>query len=547
MVREMKKGIKIVLLSLMMVVMLAACGSNQTGTTENNKEFKAVVTNASNSLNSLITSESVNVAIVKNIGEGLVRENIHNEIEGGIAEKWDISEDGLVYTFYLRDAKWQNGTAVTAADFEFAWKKVATLADSEYKHLVNYFANGYAVAKEGMAVEELGVKALDDKTLQVTLEKPIPYILEVLSGSTFLPVQESFYNEVTEEQYGTTIDTIQSNGPFILEKYEGEVGYTFKKNENYWDAKNVQMETVDIRVVKSLETQSIMYDNAEIDKLILTDTLIDKYANNPDLQLQKSNQLEYIYLSGTTLTPSKLLSNDNFRKAVAYAIDKSVLTETLLKDGSLPADYLIPSGFVELDGKDYREVSGAYNNLKFDLSTATKSLEAAKAELGDTPLNFTLTFPDSSISKKILENLASQIETNLPGVTVTQEVLPTQIFYPTLDEFKTVAARSSWSASVEDPTSYFNLFKSDSDLNSGRYTNAAYDALLGKMDQPEMTKDKAKRWNVFFEAEKTILEDNVIIPLYQKGNKVLVQNGAQNISYDNGEEVTHYRLITKKA
>lgn len=539
----MKKMIKL-LLSGMLLFSLVAC-QNVTSKTES--VVNLAVANAPSSLNSLTTSLSDNVKIMQNFGEGLVRRNISDTVEAGIAESWDISPDGLTYTFQLKDAVWENGDAITAQDFEFAWKKVATIPGAEQKSQMYYLKNGKAVAKDGADVATLGVKAIDDQTLEVTLETPISYFLQIISTYTFFPVQEAFYESVGgDENYGTTVDTIMANGAYKLASYAADSGYTLVKNENYWDADNVNVETVNVNVVSMPDTQAIMYEQGELDILLVKDSLVDKYESHEDLQMIKSDGMEYIYLSGNTETPAPVLANTNFKAAIAHAIDKTILTDTILKNGSVAADYLIPQSFVSLDGVDYREASGTFYDLSYDVDQAKTFLAAAKAELGDIPLEFTLTFPDDNTHKKILENIKSQVETNLPEVTINIETLPTQLFYPTLDEFETPAARSAWSPTVKDPTSFFNLFLSDNFLNSGRYSNAEYDAMVNQMSTAEIAQNEASRWELFFEAETILLHDYTIIPLYQKGEKWLVHANLENVVYTTGAGHSYYRFYTIK-
>lgn len=537
--KTFKKVIQTIILTVVATALVACGGTTTTG----DKKLNLVVDNAPSSLNSLTTSLTDNARIVQNLGEGLVRVNAEDTIEPGIASEWDVSEDGSKYTFHLRNAYWQNGDQVTAQDFEFAWKKVATLPTAEQKSQIYYLKNGRNVVKNGADVSTLGVKAIDTKTLEVELESPITYILDILAAYTFYPVQEKFYNEVGgDDEYGTSVETIMSNGAYTLETYNPDAGYTFKKNINYWDKSNISIEEIEIKVVNMIDTQAIMFEQGEIDIFVIKDSVADKYATHKDLQLVKSNGMEYIFLSGNTATPAPLLNNKNFKAAVAHAIDKETIANDILKNGSMAADYMIPQSFVSLDGKDFREVSGKFNKPSFNVTKAQEYLAKAKAEIGDLPLEFTLVFPDTPTQKKVLENLKSQIETNLPGVTVNIETVPTQLFYPTLDELATPAARSAWSPSIKDPTTFLKLFLSDNFLNSGQYKNAEYDEIINNIDSVEMFKDPEARWDNMIKAEEILLNDYTIIPLYQSGAKWLVNPQLKGATYSTGAGHNHYRL-----
>ena len=540
----MKNNIIKVIASLFAIVLLlSACGS---GTNTAKGTLRLAATAAPNSLNNLTTSEAANFDVLNNVFEGLTRMNIKGEIEPAVAESWTISDDKTVYTFKLRDTKWSNGEPVTAADFVFGWQKVLTLDTSSYKSLALLLKNGEAVTTETLDLSQFGVEAIDDHTLKMTLETPKPYILDVLSMITFAPVNEAFYNEVTEDQYGTSKETILSNGAYELSEYQAEAGYTLQKRADYWDAKNVSMETVNVRIVSSLDTQSVMFDNNELDKLELVDTLIDKYADRDGIEVQTENRVQKFYLSGTTGTPNELLANKNFRAAVAHSIDKQLIAETILKDGSIGVDFWIPKGFVQLDGKDYREASGEFNEPYFSVEKANEYLAAAKQELGDVSLSFVLNSVDSEPQKKVFQNVVAQIQENLPGVTVQLETKPRQTYFTTLFEFKTPAAYSGWGADFADPISFFAMFESDSGLNFPQYNNPAYDAAIAKAESAEMGQNPEKRWETFFEAERILLNDFVAIPVYQKGAKIITQNGIQNFTYKTGQPVRHFRLVTQK-
>ncbi|MGL5042648.1 MAG: peptide ABC transporter substrate-binding protein [Culicoidibacterales bacterium] len=539
----MKKMMKIGIGMIALVLVLAACNG---GIKSEKGVLRLAVPAPSNSLNGMLTSEAVNFEILENITEGLTRKTMSGKIEPAIAQDWTISADNTEYTFNLRKTKWSNGEPVTARDFVFAWGKVLMLEKSSYSDLAQLLKNGKAIKAGAQPLENLGVKAEGDYTLKMTLEIPTPYMLDLMSSVIFNPVNEAFYNQIGAENYGTTGDTILTNGAFTLASYAADTGYAFKKNTDYWDQQAVKLSDVFVRVVTTLDTQAVMYDNNELDRLVLTDSLIDRYEGKDGIETQTENRTQYMYLSGTTGTPSKLLSNKNFRMAVAYAVDKQLIADTILKDGSIPSDYLIPQGFVQLNGTDFREKSKLFNSLYFDPVKARNFLEEAKKELGSEPLTFVLNSVDSEPQKKVFQNVTAQIEANLPGVKVQFETQPRQSYFKTLFEFKTPAAYSGWGADYADPTSFFAQFKSTSSLNFAQYNNPAFDKAITETESAELGRNPEQRWNKFIEAEKIFIEDFVVIPLYQKGNKIIVKNGYENLTYDTGQPVRHFRLVTQK-
>lgn len=542
---QVKKVMKVFTTCMAMIMLFAACGT--TGATEGSKELNLAETDPSNNLNSLTTAEAVNFRIIRNMQEGLFRKNLANESEEAMAEDWSVDDTGTVYTFNIRqNATWSNGDPVTAHDFVFAWQKVATLGDSSYKNYTDLIKNGSALTNGKVSLSEFGAKAISDDVLEVTLEGPVAYFIDLLSASTMAPVNEAFYHSVGgDNNYGTTAETVISNGAYILTEYDSASGYTLTRNAGYWDVKNVDIATVNVRVIQSLDTQGVMWDNGDLDKLSLSGDLVEKYDGDPLLEAQKEARTGYIYLSGTTSTPNDVLANKNFRAAVAHAIDKTVLAETILKDGSIPSDYLIPADFVKNDGQDFREYANQYNEVYFSVTKAQTYLAEAKKELGDTKLEFVMNCPDVQPTKKMMESIVAQINENLPDVHVTLQTHPRQTYYNTLFEHGTPAGYSGWGAEIQDPFSFVELFVDGTSFNFPVYQSVDYNKYVQESASAESMLDQNKRWDAFVNAEKTLIDDYVVIPIFQKGSKILVRDNVKNFTGTSNQPVSDYRLITK--
>lgn len=278
---KMKNFKKVVVTIFVTLFILAACGNNADIKTE--KTLNLAINADLTTLDSLTVSNANSAQLIANFTEGLTTYSKEGEIIGAIAESWEIANDGLTYTFELRDAQWENGTMVTANDFVFAWQKVATLPTSSYKGHLRNFVNGKEVATGEKEASELGVVALSDTVLQINLTQPTPYLLDLLAFPSFLPVNADFYHEVGADAYGTTTETVLANSAFTLAEYAGDTGYTLKKNETYWDKDNVDLSEINVRVVKQADTRASLYEAGEIDQLILTSDLHDKYIESTDL------------------------------------------------------------------------------------------------------------------------------------------------------------------------------------------------------------------------------------------------------------------------
>ena len=534
---------KLAMLMAGVLLTLAACGGGNSG---GNKTLTIAVDRASNSINNVLTSEQANSDVIGNFLEGLLIRDLTGKLVGGGAESHTISDDGLVYTFKLRENYWSNGDPVTADDFVFSWREQATNAKSNYKQYQEYLKNGKKVVKGELPATELGIEAKDNRTLVITLETPRTYFIELLDHMSLMPINQKFYEEVGAENYGTTKDTILANGAYTLEEYEGSEGWVFKKRADYWDAKNVSIEQVNIRVVKEGTTRASMWDNKELDETYLTSDLVDKYQNDPQFVSELDWGMYYMYVSPSTKTPAPVYENINLRKTILHGIDRELLTDSVLKDGSLPANFIIPNG-MSVAGYDglFRDAPNAYNDRLFNLAEATKYWEAAKKELGSDSITIPLLVDDAEINKKAFSNIKAQLEQNFSGLTVDLKIMPNQMYFPTLYEYSTPAARHGWVTTINDPSTILELFIKDSTSNFGRVSLDEYTALYEKTESAEDMLDIDQRVVDLVAAENELLEQAYNIPLYQRGRKKLVADGVKGLTNDLGRQNPFYRWVTK--
>ena len=535
---------KMVALMSALLLILAGCGGATTG---NATTLRIATVTPSNSLNNLHTTESANSNIILNYMEGLLIQDMDGQMQPGAAESYTTSEDGLVYTFKLRDNSWSNGKIVTAHDFVFAWQTEATDKKAGYKQYQEYLKNGKDVVKGNKPVEELGVKALDDKTLEITLETPKTYFLGLLAHMSLMPINEEFFNEVGAEAYGTSADTVLANGAYKLTEYDGATGYTLEKRNEYWDAKNVDVPTVKVQVIKEITTQTVMWDNGELDEVYLSGDTIDKYIDSPNLNLELDRSVYYMYMSPFTGTPAPAYASKNLRSAVAHAIDKKLLAESVLKDGSIGADFILPYSIITEKGKEFRDVANQYNEPMFDVAKAQELFAAAQAELGTQEIEIPITIDDAERNKKTFENIKAQLEQNLPGIKVNLTNIPSQTYFPTLYEYNTPGARHGWISSLNDPSQFLALFTAGSTYNFGKTNLEEYTRLVALSESAEDMLNPEQRWKHIAEAEKALVEEYYNIPLTQKGNRKLVTEGITGLSYNNdGPQNVVYRWVKVK-
>lgn len=533
---------KVIVLLLIMALLISACSGGNTNT--GNKTLRIAVNQPANSMNNVYSTEAANNNVIINFLEGLIVSDLDGKIQPAAAESYTVSDDKLVYTFKLRDNVWSNGDKVRAQDFVFSWQLSATEAKAGYKIYQTYLKNGTAVTKGELPKEELGIKALDEKTLEITLASPKTYFLDLLVQASLMPINEAFFESIGADTYGTTADTVLANGPYKLTDYTPDQGYRLEKRLDYWNAQNIDVDVIDAKVIKESSTRAIMWDNKEVDEVYLGADHVAKYEESENLQTEKDWSMYYMYLSPFTETPAPLLANYHFRAAVAHAIDKQLLADMVLKDGSVGSDYLIATGVKGKEGQSFREYSGLYQTPLFNVEKAKSFLDKAKSELGNTPLEINFTIDDAERNKKTFENIKGQLEQNLPGVTVKINTIPSQSYFPTLYEYKTPAARHGWTNSIDDPTTYFALFTSDTKYNFGKVNVPKYDELIQLSESEAAMRNPEQRLKYMKDAEEALLEQYYNIPLYQRGNKKLVTKGIKGLSYTSGRQNLQYRFVT---
>lgn len=533
------------LLSLLLVValFLAACGGDEEGkdtTTDTDDkdattEETEVVADEDQVLNLIQTAEiptmdsalvtdAVGFDLLNNVNEGLYRLSQENVAVPAISDgEPTVSEDGLVYTFTLRDSNWSDGTPVTANDFEFAWKRAMNPdTASEYGPYMmsGVIKNATAISNGEAEYTELGVKAVDEKTLEVTLEKPIPYFLSLMSFGTFLPQNEEFVT-TQGENYAKNSEALLYNGPFTLAKWDGTgLSWQLLKNEEYWDKETVKLTEINYDVVKETATAVNLYTNGEKDRVTLSGEYAMQYAADPDLLLEGEATTFYFKYNHERNGETTPLANVNIREAISKAFNKEDLANVVLANGSAAAYSFVPSDFAfDEDGNDFRDVNG--DMAVFNTDEAQAAWQKGLDELGVTELSLEILGGDTELSKKMDEYFKSQLETNLPGLTITLSEVPfnVRLDRDTNQDYDIQVA--GWGPDYQDPFTFLSLWETDGGNNQMSYSNPEYDQLLQDINGSLAT-DPAARWEAMAKAEKLIVEqDYAVGPIYQRGLMIL--------------------------
>ncbi|SFP95741.1 oligopeptide transport system substrate-binding protein [Desemzia incerta] len=476
-----------------------------------------------------MATDGTSFEVIANTIEGLYTLDESGVAVPSLAEKTDVSEDGLTYTFTLKDATWSNGTPVTADDFVYAWQRLADPdTASEYYYIMGIagVVNADEISAGEKDPEELGVTAIDEKTLEVKLNHPVPFFESLMAFPSFFPMNQAFFEEAGEN-YGTSADTLIANGAFEITSYEpAATTIELEKNPDYFDAENVSLDGIKYQVIKDTQQAMLSYQNGDLDVVTLAGEQVDLFKDDPEFQTIQAGYLWYI--SPNTKVPG--LENANLRKALGQAFDKEYIAETVLKDGSNAADYMIPEGLaVDPEGVDFRETTGTY--LEFDPAAAQEALELAKEELGKDSFTFTMIIEDTESSINVAQVLKSQIEENLDGVTVEIEQMPKKTRLDRMNVGDYELALTRWGPDYADPMTYADMFLTDSGNNKGFWSNAKYDELVNSSLDGELSLDPEARWTALQEAESIILEDAGILPVYQKGNAVMVKSNVTGVDF----------------
>ena len=468
-----------------------------------------------------------------------------------LAETWDVSDDGLVYTFHLADAKWSNGDPVTASDFVYAWQRLDNPdTASEYAFILDtvHIANAAAVNAGEADPSELGVKAVDDKTLEVTLTLPCDFFLSLLAFPSFFPLNQKFYEE-QGDQFALSPDNLLYCGPYTMTGYQQGSEYTFEKNPDYFKADQMT-DYVDKIVFRYLQdTQSAMldYQSGNLDVVKLQGDQVDQYSGTEGFTNRMTGYLWYLSIDfNTSVHPeNSQFANLNLRKAMSLAIDRDTIAANVLKDGSIGADGLIPKDLATgPSGEDFREENGKLT--EYNLDQAKEYYAKALEELGTDTVSFELLYEDSEASKAVAEYIQSNLKAI--GMDVTLNSKPKKTRLQLMNDKDYNVALTRWGPDYADPETYFDLFTTDNTANnSGSYSNADYDALVKAAGSGEDATDSAKRWQDYLDAEKIIVQDDPgVIPVYQNGGAMMINPKVTGIEFHSAS-VDSYRHIKKAA
>lgn len=538
----MRKKSFVILLAVLMVISLAAAGcgggqqAQQPEETQQEETPEEIVIRYNlgaqpETIDPALNSAVDGANVILHTFEGLVNLDENQQPVPGVAESWDVSDDGLVWTFHLRNnAKWSDGEPVTAKDFDYAWKRALDPATgAEYAYQLYYIKNGQAFNEGTAKAEDLGIKVIDDYTIEVTLEAPTPYMLQIFAFPTLFPVRQDIV-----EQYGDKwaqeAESYIGNGAFKVTEMAYQDHITMVKNENYWNKDAIKPDTLIFTEIVDESTILASYENNEVDVIDnMPSAEIERMQNDPNSGFVLGDNLGTYYIDFNNQKAP--FDNPLVRKAFSLAIDRKTLVENVTKGGQLPADAFVGPGFPDADPtKQFHDVQGPfYDATKANIEEAKKALADAGYPDGKGFPSVTYLYNEGQGHQNIAQALQEMWKQNL-GVQVELSSQEWQVFQETRRRGDYDIARDGWLADYTDPMTMLDLFTSYSGNNNAQYKNPEYDALIEKA---KSTSNQAERMQAMHDAQQLLLgEDWAIAPLYFYTDPYAVKPGLKGVIAD---------------
>jgi len=552
----MRKALSLVLISVFLVVVLLGTVSC-TASKDSLQEVTYNLGTEPAAIDPAITTGIPEANIELQVFDGLTRIDDKNMPQPAIAKSWTISTDLKTYTFTLRDASWTDGTPVTAYDFEYAWKRALSpeLA-SEYAYQLYYVRGGQVfntsikvgtkyyvqavdakgnpltkkegdkdvavpdMAKEIDPSKDVGVKALDAKTLQVDLESPTVYFLNLTAFPTLMPVCKAVVS--TNDKWAADVKTYVTNGPFKLVEWSHNEKMVFEKNPTYWDKDKVKLSKITYFMVEDETTALSMFQSGQLDaSSTVPVSELPKLVASGDAQILPYLGTYYYQVNVT----KKPFSDVRVRKALLLAIDRKSITESITQGGQIPALAYVPYGIADaLPGSDFRKASQETFYKDNDLVTAKALLAQAGYPNGKGFPSFSLLYNTSNAHKSIAEAIQQMWKKNL-GITCSLKSEEWGVYLDDRTNLNYSVARAGWIGDYMDPNTFLDMWVTGGGNNDTGWSNKSYDALIAKA---KATTDPTARMATLHAAEKILMTDMPILPIYYYTNPLLLKKTIKN-------------------
>lgn len=489
------------------------------------------------SLNTLLATYAYDFTPINAMIECLYRDDENDVPQPAGAETVDISDDKLVYTFHLReDATWSNGDPVVATDYEFAWQQALNpKVASDYAYMLYFIHNAEPYFNGEVEWSEVGVKVIDDYTLEVTLDNPLPYATDLFAFPTLAPINQKFYEEVGADKYATDAEYFCCNGMYELTEWSHNSQIVFQKREDYWNADAVGPDEIVYKIITDSQAGLNSYLSREIDYTDLDSGEVVQQAEAAGFEVGVKPARSSYYL--IVNTEDEFMSNQNLRLALAYSIDKQALVDTVYQNDNQPMTSFTPPAIMGANDSSFQEALVAERGEMYpgsgDLEKAQEYLQAALEELGCTAADLTLSIDcaDDSLRRNCATFLQEQWRQNLGLENITVNSMQTKQVSANRQSGDYCMSLGGWSPDYNDAINFLDLWVTDGGNNDSFWSNTEYDELIAKATAEA---DEEVRQQYLFDAEEILAAEMPIIPLYWQ---------CQNYSY-NKDKIVDGAIIT---
>ena len=489
------------------------------------------------SLNTLLATYAYDFTPINAMIECLYRDDENDVPQPAGAETVDISDDKLVYTFHLReDATWSNGDPVVATDYEFAWQQALNPeVASDYAYMLYFIHNAEPYFNGEVEWSEVGVKVIDDYTLEVTLDNPLPYATDLFAFPTLAPINQKFYEEVGADKYATDAEYFCCNGMYELTEWSHNSQIVFQKREDYWNADAVGPDEIVYKIITDSQAGLNSYLSREIDYTDLDSGEVVQQAEAAGFEVGVKPARSSYYL--IVNTEDEFMSNQNLRLALAYSIDKQALVDTVYQNDNQPMTSFTPPAIMGANDSSFQEALVAERGEMYpgsgDLEKAQEYLQAALEELGCTvdELNLSIDCADDSLRRNCATFLQEQWRQNLGIENIAVNSMQTKQVSANRQSGDYCMSLGGWSPDYNDAINFLDLWVTDGGNNDSFWSNEEYDNLIA---QATAEADEEVRQQYLFDAEEILAAEMPVIPLYWQ---------CQNYSY-NKDKIVDGAIIT---
>ncbi|GAB6109388.1 peptide ABC transporter substrate-binding protein [Fusibacter bizertensis] len=462
-------------------------------------------------------------SLINNMFEGLFR-RVNNHILPAIAKEYKISIDQLTYTFYLRASKWSDGTPLTAHDFEYAWKRALdpNIA-SEYAYQFFPIEGAKDYYHGNISSDQVGIQALDDFTLEVKLQTPTPYFIDLLTSFTFMPCKKEIVQYAQNGLWAIHAETAISNGPFMLKSYNKGDRIVLEKNPHYWDAIHVNLDMINVYLINDSVTALTAFENHEFDIIDSVPVAeIPKLMNEDSEFYVVPSLATAYYLFNVSVKP---LDDFRIRQALSFAIDRKELVETVTKAGEIPAVGITPPGLVDTEGNDFYQISSydAIDSDRPDIELARSLLAEAGYEDGENFPTLEILYNTSETNELLASAIQEMWRKNL-NINVKLVNQEFAVFQTSKSQKNFQIARGSWFSDFADPLAMLEIWTSNNPINTTGWLNHQFDTLI----EASKTAIGQMRYDLLYEAQMILMAELPIIPLYYYSDVFMVSKNVTN-------------------